>query len=97
MQLSSTLGLFLLLLSNVSAMTVYVNYCEQSIPSMIDVQPNACAQQMAFQDVCGIMTQGPTPSCDLYTDLDCQSQPVFSGHNFGGQNKGKLGSIKCQQ
>ena len=102
MHLSSTsvFGLLLslsALVTYVSAMTVFVNYCEQKSSSVINVDPGTCGQQIAYQDVCGIMTQGPTPICNLYTDLECQTQPVFSGHDFSGQNKGKSGSIKCTQ
>ncbi|KAI7849708.1 hypothetical protein BDC45DRAFT_519857 [Circinella umbellata] len=96
--LSSVFKLVLFLsvtVTYVSAVTVDVNYCGQDQQSIINIDPGACGQQISYQDVCGIMSQSPTSNCNLYTDLECQSQPVFSGHDFSGQNKGKIGSIRC--
>ncbi|KAI9492805.1 hypothetical protein BDB00DRAFT_826499 [Zychaea mexicana] len=94
----SSLGVSLLLLSTqiVSAVTIYVTYCGQNDAITIMVPPDTCSKNLAYQDFCGFTTEDTSTICNLYNDLECQEQPLYTGTSLSAQNKGVVASIKCQ-
>ncbi|KAI8141517.1 hypothetical protein BJV82DRAFT_618069 [Fennellomyces sp. T-0311] len=90
----SQLALAIVLLVQVSAHDVDLKYCGQN--DLKTNIPDGVCNDLAFQDFCGFAVVGGSAICELFTDLNCNNQPCFSGV-IDATPRGKLGSIRCNQ